>query len=153
MLLHACYAMFLHWGSYNYWCSLWSCFNLINYLWFIICRAVVFTILGVPYSRVFPILGVFNYSRFFLFSFIHILGFSIFGWSYSQCFIFSVFSCSRYISLPSLVPITGVSVSYSRLIFIELWSLLYWPLWLFFACVILYEVVIWLGEFKYGMYM
>ncbi len=59
---------------------------------------VVFPILVYSYSR-------FSYSRLVLFSFF---------------FKFSAFSYSRYISLPRLVPITGVSVSYSRLIFIGL---------------------------------
>jgi hypothetical protein len=83
---------------------------------------------------------------------------TLLGWSYSQYFIFSVFSYSRYISLPWIVPITDVLVSYSRLIFIGLCSLLYWSLCLFFACVILYGVVIWLGdsvryEFIYGIFV
>ena len=91
---------------------------------YVICRAVQCFLFSVV-----------SYTRFSLVSFIHILGVSIFSGYFSS----------------RLFPIAGVSVSYSCLIFIGLCSLLYWSLCLFFACVILYEVVIWLGEFKYGM--
>ena len=95
----------------------------------------------------------FSYSRLSLFSFIHILGFPILGFYSSQCIpILGVFNSHIFIS-SGLFPIAGVSVSYSRLIFIGLWNLLYWSMCLFLAYVIVYEVVIWLGEFKYGMYL